>query len=77
MNTIIFWSIWLGCLPVGYIACRWAHRATGSGNWTQLDRLGAIVFSLVGGPMLPVWAAVMVALWKLMDTKWAGRNARW
>ena len=69
--------IWMLCAPLGYVAYRWANRVMGLKKWTRLDRLGAILFSMFCGPLMPVLAVVFVLIEKLSESRWANRDARW
>jgi len=77
MTAFLMLCCWMGFLPLGYIACRWANRAMGLKKWTRLDRLGAIFISLFWGPFMPIFAVVVVLVDKLSESKWANRDAGW
>ena len=78
MNTITFIAIvWLLFAPFGYIANRWVLRVLKIREWTRMDQMGAIFFSILNGPLTILLAVVFVLLEKLGDTEWAKRDARW
>ncbi|MBN2132227.1 MAG: hypothetical protein JW741_22190 [Sedimentisphaerales bacterium] len=75
MITILC-CIWIFCAPLGYVLYRWAHRATNS-RWTRNDRLYAIVFSIVYGPLAPAMIVVAFLLHKMMISEWGNQEAKW
>ena len=74
---IIILCVWLVSLPLGYVTARWSNRSMGCGKWTRNDRLFAILFSLLYGPFMPVFAVLVALLWKLQDSKWGNQEAKW
>jgi len=77
MTIIIFITCWLLCAPLGYLAHRWLNRVIGISSWTCMDRIGAIFFAVINGPMTIVFAIVFVLLEKLGECDWAKREAKW
>ena len=74
--TLILTCIWAVCAPVGYIVTRWSNRTMGS-RWTHNDRLYAIVFSLLYGPLMPVIVVITVLIYKLSISGWGNKEAGW
>ncbi len=77
MNGIIFVCLWIASIPVGYLSCRWINRVSGLTAWTRMDHLGAILFAMIYGPLMPLIGAVVVLIQKLSETGWAKRDAKW
>ena len=76
MIAILIVCCWILCAPFAYLACRWANRAMGSG-WTRNDRLFAIVFSVLYGPVMPFLAVLIVLAYKLETSDWGNKEAGW
>jgi len=76
MSATLIVCLWVLFAPAGYLACRRANRALGD-RWTRNDRLYAIVFSLLYGPLTPVLAVLIVLLYRLGKSEWGNRDARW
>ena len=68
--------LWIVGVPAGYLGTRWANKAMGF-NWTRNDRLFAITFSLLYGPLMAVLSVVLFSLHKLFESKWGNQDARW
>lgn len=68
--------IWLGCIPLGYLACRWTGRVIDT-RWTRNDRLWAIIFSLIFGPLMIAITVVSVLLHKLLMSDWGNKEVKW
>jgi len=73
---LILLLCWLGCSPVGYLATRWSSRAI-YGKWTRNDRLYAIVFSLVNGPLMAIVAVGARLIHHLEKSERGNQDARW
>jgi len=73
---LIVACVWALSTPVGYISARWSIRAMG-GRWTRNDRIWAITFSVIYGPVMPLLAVLLVLFWKLDTSDWGNREARW
>ena len=72
----LFCCFWICCIPLGYVLYRLTHVATDD-RWTRNDRLYAIVFAIVYGPLTPVVTAVAILLHKLMTSEWGNQEAKW
>jgi len=69
-------GVWMIGALAGYLLARRANRAMGC-PWTRNDRLFALVFSAMCGPLMPVFVIVMLLTYKLLSSKWGNREARW
>jgi len=72
----LFCCFWISCAPLGYVLYRWTHVAMGC-RWTRNERLYAIVFAIVCGPLTPVVTAVGILLHKLLTSDWGNQEAKW
>ena len=73
---MILAPIWVVCAPVGYIVTRWSNRAMGI-RWTHNDRLYAIIFSVIYGPLMSVIGVLTVLIYKLCTSEWGNKEAGW
>jgi len=73
---LILASVWALSAPVGYRFARWSLRAMG-GRWTRNDRIWAITFSVIYGPVMPLLAVAVVLFWKLERSEWGNQEVRW
>ena len=75
-TAILIACLWFVGVPLGYVVTRLCVRSMCS-TWNRNDRLFAIVFSLLYGPVMPVLAIVLFLLHKLAESKWGNLDARW
>jgi hypothetical protein len=73
---LIFACVWVLSAPVGYHFTRWSVRAT-ENRWTRIDRIFAITFSMIFGPLMPLLAVMLVLFWKLERSDWGNQQAKW
>ena len=73
---LILACTWTVCAPIGYFASRWSNRAMGY-RWTQSDRLWAIVFSLIYGPLMVIMSVAVVLIYRLCTSEWGNKEAGW
>ena len=68
--------LWIICAPISYFTMREISKAEGS-KWTQADRLFALVFSVLYGPIMLVVIAVTALICQIANSSWANREAKW
>ena len=73
---VIVAGVWALGAVAGYFLARWSNRAMGC-TWTRNDRLFALVFSTLYGPLMPVFVIVVLLIYKLLSSQWGSREARW
>ena len=76
--TFIYWiaCLWIVSVPLGYLVTRWVYKTMGL-KWTRNDRLYAITFSLLYGPLMPVLSIILFSLYRLSESKWGNQDAGW
>jgi hypothetical protein len=74
-TTLMIW-IWLGCAPLGYLACRWGCRFVDN-RWTRNDRMASILFALSFGPITIPVIALSVLINKVLMSDWGNKEVRW
>lgn len=67
---------WIAFAPLGYLSARWFNRRVGL-KWTRCDRLWAIVFSMLNGPLMPLAALGFAVMDALERSDWGKQDARW
>ena len=73
---LILACVWILSVPIGYLAARRANRAMAS-TWTHNDRISVIMLSLVCGPFMPFVAIMVLLIYKLDNSDWGKKEARW
>ena len=73
---VIIAGVWALCAVGGYFLARWSNRAMGCA-WTRNDRLFALMFSALYGPLMPVFVIVVLLIYKLLSSQWGNREAKW
>jgi len=76
MTTVWIVCLWVVFAPLSYLVTRRFHRTLFS-TWTQNDRLYALTFSLLLGPLMLLSTGIMVIIERLGKSKWGNREARW
>jgi hypothetical protein len=76
MHNLILACLWLLSAPLGYVALRWCNRTVCT-TWTRNDRLFGVIFSLLYGPLMIVFAVGAFLLFKLAESDWGNRDAKW
>ncbi|HNO77614.1 MAG TPA: hypothetical protein PKN33_06090 [Phycisphaerae bacterium] len=74
--VLILACVWALSATLGYRATRWSIREMDN-RWTHTDRVFAIVFALIFGPVMPLIAVMVVLFWKLERSNWGKQEAKW
>ncbi|MCC7409518.1 MAG: hypothetical protein IT442_15750 [Phycisphaeraceae bacterium] len=77
MNILIIGLVlWLVCAVVSYLLVRREFRGP-NGSWKQVDRVYWGIWALVAGPIALVSLVIAMLAFKISNTAWAKREARW